>query len=134
MIALLDTNILIAGTTAHEVAPDLSDFNDFRVSSLSWHELTTGMHTTGDLSTYKERAHRLSTLQAIYGEGLAYDDDCVDAYATIMTRVLQRGGVPKAHPTDRMIAATALAHELVVVTRDRADFAMFEGLVDVVER
>ena len=134
MIALLDTNILIASKSETEPAPDLSGFDDLMVSSLSWSELTMGLHSTRSLGEYKRRALRLSVLEDTYGAGLPFDDDCVDTYNDLLERTGQRNGDAKAKKLDRMIAATAMAHELVLVTRNIDDFAMFEGMLDVVER
>lgn len=134
MIALLDTNILIASKSETEPAPDLSGFDDLMVSSISWSELIMGLHSTRSLSEYKRRARRLGALQDTYGEGLPYDDDCIDTYNDLIERTGQRGGDAKAKKLDRMIAATAMAHELVLVTRNTDDFTMFEGMLDVVER
>jgi predicted nucleic acid-binding protein len=47
--------------------------------------------------------------------------------------VLARGRAPRRRFADLMIAATALAEQLPLVTRDAADFAGFEDLVDVIE-
>jgi predicted nucleic acid-binding protein len=134
VIALLDTNILIASKSETEPAPDLSGFDDLMVSSLSWSELIMGLHTTKSLSEYKRRARRLGALQDTYGDGLPYDDACIDTYNDLLERAGQRGGDAKAKKLDRMIAATAMAHELVLVTRNVNDFRMFDGMLDVVER
>lgn len=134
MIALLDTNILVASKSETEPAPDLSGFDDLMVSSLSWSELVMGLHTTKSLTEYKRRARRLSALQDTYGAGLPYDDDCTDTYNDLLERTGQRNGDAKAKKLDRMIAATAMAHELVLVTRNMDDFRMFEGMLEVVER
>lgn len=134
LIALLDTDILIASKSETEPAPDLSGFDDLMVSSLTWSELVMGLHSTRSLSEYKRRARRLSVLQGTYGDGLPYDDDCANAYNDLLERTVQRGGDAKAKKLDRMIAATAMAHELVLVTRNVDDFTMFEGMLDVVER
>jgi toxin FitB len=134
VIALLDTNILIASKSETEPAPDLSGFGDLMVSSLSWSELVMGLHTTTSLSEYKRRARRLGVLQETYGDGLPYDDDCVESYNDLLEHTGQRGGEAKAKKLHRMIAATAMAHELVLVTRNVDDFRTFEGMLDIMER
>lgn len=134
MIALLDTNILIAAETASESRPDLSGFAQLVVSSLSWSELTIGLHATTELTEFKARLARISALRAAFGEGLAFDDSCVDAYDRLLQRLVARGGSAKSHMLDRMIAATALAHDMTVVTRDLSGFAGLEGLVSIERR
>jgi predicted nucleic acid-binding protein len=132
--ALLDTNILIAASSTAESTPDLSEWDQVVVSTLTWSELTMGLHSTGDLAVYKERVARLDALRALLGKGIAYDDECVRAYDHVLRRVTDRGGSAKSHRLDRMIAATALAHGLVLVTRNIADFAALEGLVAIEQR
>lgn len=134
VIALLDTNILIAAGTTSESRPDLSGFTQVVVSTLSWSELTMGLHATTELAEFKARMARLSALKASFGEGLPFDDACVTAYDRLLQRVVARGGSAKAHVLDRMIAATALAHDMTVVTRDLSGFAGLEGLVSVERR
>ncbi|MGN6414348.1 PIN domain-containing protein [Flexivirga sp.] len=129
MIALLDTNILIARGTPDEPAPDLSGFDDLAVSSLTWAELTKGLHTTGQLAVFKERLSRLTALQRTFGAGLPFDDACVSAYDTILARVAATGGSARSHVVDRMVAATAMAHGCVLVSRDTNGFRGLEDLL-----
>ena len=132
MNALLDTSILISIAASDETTPDLTDFANLYVSSLTWNELTLGMHQVKSLQEYKRRAARIQALKKTLGRGLPFDDDCDEMYDELLVRVGQRSGTPKAHRFDRMIAATAMAHELVLVTRNGDDFKMFEGMLDVV--
>lgn len=134
MIALLDTNILIAQGTATERRPDLAGFTEVAVSVLSWSELTMGLHATTDLSAFKERLARLDALRRVFGEGLPFDDSCLAAYDRLLQRIVARGGSAKSHVLDRMIAATALAHDMTVVSRDLSGFAGLDGLVSVERR
>lgn len=131
MIALLDTNVFIALGSRGERRPDLSGFADLVVSSLSWSELTMGLHATSNLDEYRERHARLDGAKQLFGAGIAFDDACVQAYDRILARVAQRRGPVRAHHLDRMIAATAIAHGLTIVTREQSGFAGLEGLVDV---
>lgn len=134
VIALLDTNILIARSSATERPVDISDFSRAFVSSISWAELIRGIHATTELSEFKLRLARLDAARKTFGEGLGFDDDCVAAYDRILARVTTRGADPKAHMLERMIAATAIVHDMTVVTRDASGFAGLEGLVDVAVR
>lgn len=131
MIALLDSNILIAKEAVGEAAPDLADYDGLVVSSLSWAELTKGLHATADLLQFKARLARFTALREAFGSGIPFDDACVRAYDALLRQVVARGGTARAHVLDRMIAATALAHDLTVVTRDAAGFSNLEGLVRV---
>lgn len=131
MKALLDTNILIAASSASEVTPDLLDWDDVAVSTLTWAELTMGLHSTDDVGVYKERSARFDALRDVLGEGIAYDDACVRAYDRVLRQVTAQGGSAKSHRFDRMIAATALAHGLVLVTRNVDDFAALDGLIAI---
>ncbi len=131
MKALLDTNILIAGGSTGEAAPDLSGFDELCVSALSWAELFKGLHTTTDLAEYKARAARLNALRGLFGAGIPFDGNCADAYDAVLARCVAAGPSARSHAIDRMLAATALANDMTFVTRDRDGVAGLEGLVTV---
>lgn len=131
MKALLDTNILVASGSPGESQPDLSGYEELAVATLSWSELVKGLHTTSGLTEFKERLARFEALQGAFGGGLPYDDTCVRAYDRLLRHVVAQGGMARSHVLDRMIAATALAYEMTVVTRDKAGFSHLDGLVQV---
>lgn len=134
VIALLDTNILIARGTSREQAPDLDDFEDLVVSSLTWAELVKGLHATSELSLFKERLARLTSLQRTFGTGLPFDDECANAYDLILAKAVAAGGSARAHVMDRMIAATALSRGCTLVSRDASAFRELEGVLTVAVR
>jgi tRNA(fMet)-specific endonuclease VapC len=55
---------------------------------------------------------------------LPFDADCVAAYR----QIVQTAGFSRRKVVDRMIAATALAHNLSLITLDRRDFSDVPGL------
>ena len=134
MIALLDTNILITSNANGETPASLTEFDGLQVSSLSWAELSKGLHTTADLATFKRRSARLSALREAFGEGIPFDDRCAAAYDRVLGHLSAQGISPRAHVLDRMLAATALAHNLTLVSRDADMFTGLTDLVSVAER
>ena len=114
--------------------PDLDGFEDLLVSTLSWSEMARGVHAAKSITVFRERQRILHALQATFGPGIPYDDTCLPAYDTVMGRAADRGGDVRAHLTDRLLAATAITHDLALVTRNIAAFAMFDDLLDIVER
>jgi predicted nucleic acid-binding protein len=134
MRALLDTSVVIALANPAEPEPDLSDVSQIAVSALTWSELAIRLQNSADVAVMSRRLEAYTLLRERLTRTLAYDDDCVAAYRRVLARVKERGGQPKVRPFDRMIAATALAHGLALITRDQADAAMLAGLVQVVKR
>ena len=134
MRALLDTNVLISSSEPDEEMPFLDDFSALQVSALTWAELFKGLHTTTRLDEYKVRGARLSALQTTFGVGIPFDDACADAYDKILMRVVAAGSSARAHVIDRMLAATALAHGLVLITRDLDAFAGLDELIRIERR
>ena len=57
---------------------------------------------------------------------LPFDDACADRYGIIRAE-LERAGTPIG-PNDLMIAATAVAHDLTLVTHDVAELSRVAGL------
>lgn len=132
MIALLDTNILIASDSRGESAADLDAFDDLRVSSLTWAELAKGLHTTQDIQIFRQRSARLAALRAAFGDGIPFDDDCADAYDRVLAHLTAQRLPARPHTFDRMLAATALAHGFTLVSRDSDAFRGLTDLVPVV--
>lgn len=133
-VALLDTNVLVAFREPGEEPADLSGFGDLRVSSLSLAELAKGLHTAGDLRTYRARSERLRWSRATFGEGVPFDDRCADAYEHLLLALANTGRPVRSHMLDRMLAATALAHGMTLVTRDLRVFADLSEHVGIVQR
>lgn len=112
---LLDTSVFIAresrgldtGSLPAEVA----------VSIVSYAELRAGVLAAVDVSV---RSRRLTTLQAVADlHPLPIDTAVADHWARLRLRLAQTGR--RVDVNDTWIAATALAHDVPVVTQD-ADF------------
>lgn len=73
-------------------------------------------------------AENLKLLQQFFQPfvSLPFDDPCAEQYGIIRTQ-LEREGRPIG-PNDLMIAATALAHDLVLVTNNTGEFSRVAGL------
>jgi hypothetical protein len=130
--ALVDTSILIAAG-GEQPAPDLTGFEGLHVSSISYSELAGGIAVATGVARARRQA-RFSDIQRVYGEGLPYDDDCAREYLLLTELVVAAGRSHRVHILDRMIAATARAHGLTVLTRNMADFKPMSELVTVEER
>lgn len=132
MIALLDTNIVLAHFNSDEEPVELGGFDDLRLSTLSYSEMLAGLGSVTDIEVYRERHTRLRKVQFVYGEGIPYDDRCAEAMERVIQDVRLAGRNPRARLIDSMLAATAIAHDLVLVTRNEADFRGIRHLhVDV---
>lgn len=125
---LLDTNMLILRATAAAVR--LEDLpSQLFLSVVTIGELELGVHVARDPRT---RQLRLETLRAATARPpLPIDAHVASQWARPVTAV--RGAGRKAGVNDLWIAATALAHDMPVVTRDR-DFDVLRdlGLADVI--
>jgi predicted nucleic acid-binding protein len=121
------------------VAVDIRDLDATRfpkqvaISVLTLGELATGPHAARDELT---RARRQSHLQFVETnlEALPFDPSCARAYGIAYAAVDRSGR--KAHggrAVDLMIAATALAYELPLYTRNAKDLRGLEELIEIVE-
>lgn len=133
MKVLADTNIVIALHSDDEPSPDLSAATMITVSALTWTEILLGLHRARALNDYKERSLRYERQRDDFGPGIPFDDACVHAYDRVLRHLASQRRDVTSHRMDRRIAATALAHDLTVITRDRTGFAGLEGLIDVIE-
>ena len=127
--AIIDTSVVIgleqleAGQLPVELA----------VSAITMAELAAGPHATIDAEERARRQDRLQRAEAAF-DPLPFDGEAARAYGRVYAAEIAGGR--KARGTrapDLLIAATALAANLSVYTRNPEDFRGLQDLVDVVE-
>ncbi|MEJ6512303.1 MAG: type II toxin-antitoxin system VapC family toxin [Actinomycetota bacterium] len=110
---LLDTSIFIALETGRPLDTDRSPTNS-SVSIITMGELRLGILTARDAHT---RSARLSTfLDASELNPLPIDENVAEAWAQL--RITLRETKIKMSVNDSWIAATAMAHNIPVITQD----------------
>ena len=125
---LIDTSVVI---DLHVLDPGLLP-TQLAVSALTFAELAAGVHAASDAVTRAVRIDRLTRLEAAL-EPLPFGVAEARAHGLVAAAVLGAGRrVTRARAVDLMIAATALAGRIPFFTRDGADFARLEGVVEVV--
>jgi predicted nucleic acid-binding protein len=102
------------------------------ISTVTLAELSCGPSATTDISEGGRRQDRLQRAEATF-DPLPFDIEAARAYGRVCAAVLQQGRQPRRRFADLLIAATALAEELPLVTRNSKYFDGLEGLITVVE-
>ena len=124
---LIDTSVLIG---LERVDPgDLPA--ELAISAVTLAELAAGPHASADASERARRQDRLQRAEAAF-EPLPVDADVARAYGRVYAAAV--GGGTKARgrrALDLLIAATALANDLPVYTRNPGDFEDLASLIDV---
>jgi len=125
---LLDTSVVIdldripASKLPAEVA----------ISAVTLAELAAGPHATDHADERGQRQDRLQRTEAAF-EPVPFGADAARAYGRIYSVVMATGRKPRgARAVDLMIAATALAEELPLYTRNPDDFRSLEELITIV--
>ena len=125
---VIDTSVVI--DLAQIETADLPQ--ELAISAVTLAELATGPHATTDAA---ERARRQDTLQRVEAtfEPLPVDGAVARAYGRVYAAVATAGRKARGRRAfDLLIAATALAAELPVYTRNPDDFDGLDGLVELV--
>ncbi len=122
---LLDTNICIAllkGNQAAVTKLARQSPDDLAVCTVVQAELYYGARKSEQVSA------NLKRLEAFFAplRSLSFDDLCAQAYGSIRAE-LERAGTPIG-PNDLLIAATARAYDLTLVTNNTREFARIVGL------
>lgn len=124
---VLDTSVVI----------DLDDLDpsqlplEVAVSAITMAELAAGPHATTHPDVKGRRQDRLQRAEAAF-DPLPFDGDAARAYGRIFAAVVAAGRKARgARAVDLLIAATALADELPLYTRNGDDFVGLDGLVDI---
>ncbi len=105
---------------------------DLAISSISLAELHFGVLVSGNGDVRAERLRRLSTIERAF-RPLAVDAGVAQAYGRLAAAVVAVGRQPRARAMDLLIAATAVAHDATLVTRNAADLVGLDRLVDVLD-
>lgn len=122
---LADTSVIIdLGTLDHAKLPET-----LAVSAVTLAELSAGPSAAGKGEEMAIRQDRLQRTETTF-DVLSFDATAARAYARVFTAVRELGRQPRRH-ADLMIAATALAHGLPLVTRNVDDFRGLDHLIDI---
>ena len=125
---LLDTSVVVGlDSIAAEALPE-----HVAVSTVTLAELAAGPAAAADPNERARRQDRLQRAEAAF-DPLPFDVEAARAYGRIYAAVRAHGRTPQGRLAHLFIASVALANELPVVTRNGADFAGLDELVEVIE-
>jgi hypothetical protein len=106
---------------------------ELAVSAMTMAELAAGPHATTDSVERARRQDRLQRAEATF-EPLPVDADVARAYGRVYAVVVAAGRKARGRRTiDLLIAATAVAADLPLYTRNPTDFSGLSPLLDIVE-
>jgi predicted nucleic acid-binding protein len=105
---------------------------ELAVAAVTLAELAAGPHATDDAEERARRQDRLQRAEATF-EPLPFDARAARAYGRVYPAIAHPGNKARSRRAlDLLIAATALANDLPLYTRNPADFRDLAGLMDVV--
>ena len=125
---LIDTSVVINLDTID--AADLP--REIAISAITLAELAAGPHATRDVAERARRQDRLQRTEATF-EPLPVDANVARAYGRVYAAVASAGRKARGRrAADLFIAATAIAADLPLYTRNPRDFAELSELLDIV--
>lgn len=124
---LLDTSVVI---DLDLIDPDSLPLT-VGVCAITMAELAAGPAASMDAAERACRQDRLQRAEAAF-EAIPFGSDAARAYGRVHAAVVAAGRQPRRRFADLLIAATAVAEGLPLVTRNPQDFAGLEELVDVI--
>lgn len=126
---LIDTSLAVAlGTLPRDRLPV-----EIAVSALTLAELASGPHAARDEPERSRRQAHLQQIEASF-ESLPFDAACARSYGPVYAAVALAGRKPRGpRAVDLMIAATAIAHQLPLLTRNAKDLRGLDDLLEVVD-
>jgi len=124
---LIDTSVVI---DLERVAPDALP-SELAIAAVTLAELAAGPHATASATERARRQERLQRAEATF-DAVPFDAAAARAYGRVYAEVASRGRKARGkRALDLMIAATALAAELPLYTRNPSDFDGLGKLIDV---
>lgn len=125
---ILDTSVVV---DLEEIAAT-SLPEEVAVSAVTLAELSAGPHATTDADERGRRQDRLQRVEATF-DSLPFDGEAARAYGRVFAAVTAAGRKARgARAVDLLIAATAVAADLPLYTRNGRDFEALDDLLTVV--
>ncbi|HET7070572.1 MAG TPA: type II toxin-antitoxin system VapC family toxin [Nocardioides sp.] len=125
---LLDTSVVV---DLEHLEPERLP-EQVAVSAVTLAELAAGPAATDEADERARRQDRLQRVEAAF-DPVPFGVEGARAYGRVYAAVRASGRAPRRRFADLLIAATAVAEGLPLVTRNPGDFVGLAGLVDVVE-
>ena len=105
---------------------------ELAISALTMAELAAGPHAAADAGERARRQDRLQRAEASF-DALPFDGDSARAYGRIYAAIVATGRKARGpRAVDLLIAATAVAENLPLYTRNVDDFRGLEHLLTIV--
>ena len=125
---LIDTSVVI---DLEQLAPDVVPA-EMAIAAVTLAELAAGPHATDDPTERASRQERLQRAEATF-DPLPFDGAAARAYGWLCAELAAGGRKARGRrAVDLLIAATALAAELPLYTRNASDFEGLQHQIDVV--
>jgi predicted nucleic acid-binding protein len=121
---LLDTSVLIGAESPGEL--------EGAISAASLAELHFGVLVAASDDERARRSQRLGIVEATF-DPLPVDAAVAREWGRLAAALVGRGGKPRRRAVDLVIAATANAHQVPLLTLNAKDFDLLADLVDVRE-
>ena len=120
---LLDTSAVIdLANLSVDLLPE-----ECLISAITLAELSVGALVATNARQRGARQAHLQQAEADF-DPIPFDAACARAFGRVAASLRQSGRKTQARAYDALIAATAVAHDLPVITRNPDDFAGIDGL------
>ena len=123
---LLDTSVVID----HDIVDPDRLPAEAGISAVTLAELAAGPHTTDDPEERSRRQDRLQWAASTF-DPYPLEEDAARAYGRVVAAVRASGRRERSRVADLLIAATALANDLPLFTRNCDDFTGLGELLDI---
>ena len=124
---MLDTSVVIDHDVLdHALLPDES-----AIAAVTLAELAAGPHATEDKDERARRQDRLQWATSTW-DPLPFDGDAARMYGRMFAAARAAGQTSRSRLADLLIAATAAANGLPVVTRNPSDFDALKAIIKIV--